>query len=270
MCEAWMNNLDAVRAYGFERGEEFEKIFNAVSVESILLWVMAACVHVVEELMDVHREEVREALDKERAHRPRWYRDKVLEFMPGRVLAEDGTGYDTEGMSEEETEMARVVKHAVAVESADASVLTIKVAGESGGHRTPLSDEDAELLRGYIGEIKDAGVRVWLVNMEGDRFDCEVDVYHDALSRVEEVRQGCEKKISGYLENLPFNGEYSNMALVNALQEVTGVKIVELKWSRAQGAGETTTSEIDARWVPLAGWFKAGDITINMKSYGRR
>ena len=72
-------------------------------------------------------------------HRPRWYRDKVLAFMKGKTLIADTDRYDTEGMTEDAIAAARVVKHAVAVENRDASLLTIKVAGEtaSGAGSTP-------------------------------------------------------------------------------------------------------------------------------------
>ena len=68
-------------------------------------------------------------------HRPRWYRDKVLAFMKGKTLIADTDRYDTEGMTEDAIAAARVVKHAVAVENRDASLLTIKVAGEKDGKR---------------------------------------------------------------------------------------------------------------------------------------
>ena len=83
-----------------------------------------------------HREEVTAELEELMPHRPKWYRDKVLEFMEDRELIDDTDRYDLSGMSESEISAARVVKHAVATESRDASLLTIKVAGESA-ERSP-------------------------------------------------------------------------------------------------------------------------------------
>lgn len=110
-------------------------------------------------------------------------------------------------------------------------------------------------------------MRVSLVNMEADTFGCTVDVYYNAMLEPGAVQGACVGAIRDYIENLPFNGEYTNMALVDRLQEVEGVKIVELRGSTAQAANESTTTRIDARLTPAAGYFRPGEITVNMKAY---
>ena len=262
-----MRNEAAASLYGFEPGAEFGDVFGAASVESILLYVWAVCGWTVEQLVARHRAEVTAEVERIVPHRPKWYRDKVLQFMEGKELVPDGDTYDTAGMSESEIAGARVVKHAVATESRDASLLTIKVAGERGGERRPLTEGQGRQLRAYIGEIKDAGVRVALVNMEADTFGCTVDVYYNAMLDAVAVRGVCEATIRDYIENLPFNGEYTNMALVDRLQEVEGVRIVELRGSTARAASESTTTQINARLTPAAGYFRPGEITVNMRAY---
>ncbi|MCH5215170.1 MAG: hypothetical protein J1E97_08260 [Muribaculaceae bacterium] len=263
----FMANERAAELYGFEVGGNFADYFGAASVENILLYVWAVCAWTVEKLVNKHREEVTEELEQLVAHRPKWYRDKVLAFMADKELIEDTDRYDTEGMTESEIEAARVVKHAVATESKDASLLTIKVAGESGGKRGPVSQIYEEQLKAYISEIKDAGVRVALVNMAADTFGCTVDIYYNALLQPGVVKASCEAAITDYIENLPFNGEYTNMALVDRLQGVEGVKIAELRSSSAQAANESTPTAINARLTPAAGYFKRGGITVNMIAY---
>lgn len=267
MAREFMRNEGAAEIYGFEPGSEFGEVFGAVSIENIFLYVWSVCAWTVEQLVGRHKGEVSAQLEEQIAHRPKWYRDKVLEFMEGKSLEPDSDTYDIEGMTEGEVLAARVVKHAVATESRDSSVLTIKVAGETGGERRPLTPDQERQLKAYISEIKDAGVRIAVVNMEADTFGCTVDVYYNAMHESGSVQSACEAAIREYIENLPFNGEYTNMALVDQLQEVNGVKIVELLGSTAQGADESTTTRINARLTPKAGYFKPGRITINMKAY---
>lgn len=262
-----MRNEQAAEIYGFEPGAEFGEVFGAASVENIFLYVWAVCAWAVEQLVARHKNEVTSELEELIPHRPKWYRDKVLQFMEGKELAGDSDSYTTEGMSDGEIAAARVVKHAVATESKDASVLTIKVAGESGGERRPLTAEQDRQLRAYVNEIKDAGVRVAIVNMEADIFGCEVDVYYNAMLEPEAVKSACEVAIREYIENLPFNGEYTNMALVDRMQSIEGVKIVELRNSNARASNESTTTQINARLTPAAGYFKPGNIIVNMKAY---
>lgn len=260
-------NEDVARAYGFTPGDSFTARFSKVSVESVLFYLFAAAAWVLESLFDRHRQEVNEHIERVLPHRPKWYRDKVLAFMDNKALVDGTDRYDIAGMNDDEIAAARVVRHAVAVENAEASILTIKVAGETAGERQPLDAGTEGRLAAYIAEIKDAGVRVNLVNIPADTFNCEVDIYHDAMLLPEEVEGACRAAIRDYVENLPFNGEYTNMALVDALQGVEGVKIVEFRGATTVAGNDTAVIAINARHVPAAGYFRTGAITINMHAY---
>lgn len=170
-------------------------------------------------------------------------------------------------MSEDEIAAARVVKHAVSAENKDASILTIKVAGEESGKRCRLDDDTESQLAAYIGEIKDAGVRINLVNIAPDIFNCEIDIYYNPMLLPENIEQSCRDAVQKYIENLPFNGEYTNMELVDTLQKVEGVKIPEFKSATTAANGESTLSAIDARCVPAAGYFVPNNIVLNMRAY---
>ena len=89
----------------------------------------------------------------------------------------------------------------------------------------------------------------------------------DMTALPEEVEGACRETVRAYIEDLPFNGEYTNMALVDELQKVEGVKIVEFRGATTSANGETAVVPINARHVPVAGYFKAGTITINRYVY---
>lgn len=57
------------------------------------------------------------------------------------------------------------------------------------------------------------------------------------------------------------------MALVDELQGVEGVKIVEFKGATTAANSETIITPINARYIPLAGYFSAGTLTINLRVY---
>ena len=263
----FMRNADVARIYGFEVGATFSAHFSRVSVESLLFYIVACATWVLENLFDKHREDVENRIEAILPHRPKWYRDKVLAFMKNKTLVPDMDYYNTDGMNDSDIEAARVVKYAAATEAVDASLLTIKVAGESDGHRAPLDTETEKQLLAYIGEIKDAGVRINLVNKSADIFQCELDIYYDAVLLPEVVETACREAIKNYIENLPFNGEYTNMALIDELQKIEGVRIVEFGNAKNEVSGESTPTIINARCTPTAGYFSAGNIIINMKSY---
>lgn len=263
----FMRNEYVAEAFGFTPGESFTAHFSKVSILSILFYIFAVAAWTLEKLFDSYRAEVDARIDEIIPHRPKWYRDKVLDFMKDHVLIPDTDRYDTTGMTEDTIAAAKVVKHAVASESEDASLLTIKVAGEKGGRRCKLDTETERQLAAYIAEIKDAGVRPALVNADPDRFNCEVDIYYDPMLVAQTVETACREAIREYIENLPFNGEYTNMALVDTLQSVEGVRIVEFKGASTSPAGESITTAIDARTVPVAGYFVMQDVKLTMKAY---
>lgn len=263
----FMQNESAAASFDFPVGANFTTYFSKVSIVSILFYVVACAVWVLENLLDLHKQEVNTRIEEILPHRPKWYRDKVLAFLKDMPLISDTDRYDTDGMSEDEIAAARFVKHAVAMENRDASILTIKVAGEAGGKRCRLDDDTESQLAAYIGEIKDAGVRINLVNIAPDIFNCEIDIYYNPMLLPENIEQSCRDAIQKYIENLPFNGEYTNMELVDTLQKVEGVKIPEFKSATTAANGESTLSAIDARCVPAAGYFVPNNIVLNMRAY---
>ncbi|MCD8080183.1 MAG: hypothetical protein LUF04_07170 [Bacteroides sp.] len=267
----FMNNDTIAEMYGFTVGDNFSEHFSKVSLMNILFHIFAASAWVMENIFDTHKKEVQEQLENLIPHRARWYRDKMLQFMKGHVLITDTDRYDTSGMTDAEIQQARVVKHAVAVENEDYSILTIKVAGEQRGMaagRGPLDEETVEQLEAYLAEVKDAGVRINLVNLSPDTFNCEIDIYYDPLLLPETVENNCQEAISNYISNLPFNGEYTNMALIDTLQLIEGVRVAELKSSSYAPSETGLYLPINARCTPEAGYFGVGHVQLNLMVYG--
>ncbi|MCD8081864.1 MAG: hypothetical protein LUF04_16155 [Bacteroides sp.] len=256
----FMNREEIAEIYGFAPGEDFSKHFSKVSFINILFYIMAVATWVTEKLHQDYKDEIEARIDAIIPHRLKWYRDKTLQFMPDRELIPDTDRYDTSDMTEDEVEAARPVKAAVAIESSDASLLTIKVKGTDG----ELDPDTAEKLEWYLNEIKDAGVPIHLVSKPGDVFDCTVDVYYNPVMTEDTVRDNCEEAIRTFIQNLPFNGEYTNMGLVDELQKIEGVRIAEVKQAQYLPDYAVLPLEINARCVPDAGWFRPGDIQVNM------
>ena len=240
---------------------------SATAIWRLMFYICAVCVNTVEKLFDSHTVDVEERIAEIIPGRAQWYANKVLGFMKDKALIADTDEYDTTGMDEETIAEAMVVKHAVAIENQTSSILIIKVAGENDGVRCVL-EADAEIqLKAYIQEFKYAGVRIELINQIADVFNCEVDVYYNPQLLPENVKASCDAAIKNYIENLPFNGEYTNMALVDALQAVTGAKVVEFKAASSREYSTNVTTDIDARKEPAAGYFSVGTVIVNMIAY---
>lgn len=269
ICAEWMGNEDVQKAYGFSANDRFNEKFSVVSIENLLFYIVAVASWVVENLIDTHKSEVDAALNSLTPHRPKWYRDKVLGFMKGKSLANESDTYDTSDMTASEIEAAHVIKYAAVNENALTSILTIKVAGITDGQRSALDQTTQRQLENYLREVKDAGVRINLINESADRFKCSLFIYYDGLLEAESVEKMVLEAVQDYVENLPFNGVYSNMSLVDAVQRVEGVKIAEVESSAIMANGQDSWTPIDVRVVPNSGYMCAenGDVTITMEEY---
>ena len=270
MTGVFIQNATVRELYGLVDNKTFDEQFSRVSIENIFFYVVAFGIFALEKIFDTHRAEVTDIIENILPHRPKWYRDKALNFMADRLLIPDTDHYDTTGMTDEEIEQAKVVKYATAIEEPSSSVLVIKIATVGAENLQPLpggtgidATGQAGQFVAYINEIRDAGVRWNLVNQAGDDFSCELDIYYSPLLLDIDVRRKVQNAIRDYITGLPFNGEYSNMALVDAVQQVEGVQIVEFRNAR------TGNQNIDAKIVPAAGYFTfvEENITLNLTAH---
>ena len=264
MTTQFMSSTTLAGWYGFMVGASFDDTFSKVALESIVFYIIAVAHFTLESIFDALKLYVNAQLATLKPHTARWYRDKTLGFMLDMTLVPDEDYYDTSGMSDSEIAAAKVVKYAAAKEATDSSFLTIKVAGETGVVRSKLSDEVAIQVAAYIQEVKDIGVRINLVNQDADIFNCELDIYYDPILLPDTVKDSVNAALASYIQNLTFNGEYTNQSLVDTLQKLDGVRIAELKWAKSRDVNSTVFDTINAKKTPISGYFAPGTITINM------
>lgn len=264
MTDAFLANETVINLYDLVPGKTFEEQFSTVSLESILFYIVAVAVWTLETLFDRHKQEVTELIDELKPHTRNWYRNKALAFQFGQPLIPDTDTYDNAGLTPEDITARQVVKYAAIVEVA--AVVFVKVAGGEEGNRKPLSGEECTALKAYFKEVKDAGVALTVVNREADRFGIDIDIYYNPqifngnLERLDGTGTTVHNMITDFVENLQFNGEYRNSALINALSAVEGVELVDLHAATANG------SPITARCTPESGYFSVSPEEMNIKA----
>jgi hypothetical protein len=216
----------------------------------------------IEVIFDKHRTEVENLIDEMKAHRPSWYKNMTLAFRYGQSLIPDTDRYDDTGLTPDIIEASKVVKYAAAK---DGSTLIIKVAGETNGERSPLTADQEASLISYLEEIKDCGVDIELINEEPDYYRLTADIYYDPMilnsqgNRLDgSISQPVQSAIKNYIANLSFNGEYSNMALCDILQQIEGVKIPEIKLAETKYA-LYDWAPVNAKMTPHSGYMKVYD-----------
>ena len=280
--------------YGLDDNATFDKAFSPISLESVMFYVVASCIWVLETLFDKHRVEVDERIEALRPHTLRWYVAKTLDYMHnGKFVRADGVivadYYDTTGMSETEIEKKKVVKYAVATES-NTQVL-IKVAKNNAkGRPTQLTANELSGLEYYLSQIKDAGVAIKVLNEPADQINVELVVLYDpsilkatyvsendANAELREItlspidddgKDVIDEVVRSVVSQLPFNGEYRNSDLMAAVQGVEGISVADI--SKVETCSANGTDEfipVVGYCRPYSGYYSLNKLVVKGRPY---
>lgn len=265
---------ETIRAkYNLQNGKSFEDQFSTVSVENIIFYVVATCMILPFQMFEQFMVDLLALLRNNKAHTPRWYATRAKEFQFGYELAGDTDQYDNSALTPELIEASRIVKFAAGIEADDQSILFLKIAREVNGVKHPLTDVQLAAFSAYVDKYKDAGVRIKIVNAQGDDLRLVLDIYYDPLVLDSEGKRldgtdntPVQNAIRNYISNLSFNGYYTGQALIAALQDVQGVELADLKLAAARYGNYTEFKEIEARAIPYAGYYRIADhnLVLNM------
>ena len=256
-----------------ERHTELSRLTNAssASIWRLMLYIVAVIANTVEKLFDLHKSEIEGLIKQLVPGRAEWYARKALDFLKDELLPiEDEFGVE---IPDEEIENKKVVKYAVAVEDREMANLTLKIAGTQGDELVRLDDDTEAQFCEYMRQIKYAGVKINIINRDADLFSCIINIRYNPLLQPTTVSDNCIAAIENYLKNLPFNGEYSNMALVDTVQQVDGVKIIDLVEARSNTVKIDEMQVIESSICPLSGYFivqtinNRKQITVNLTPY---
>jgi hypothetical protein len=273
ITDQWMANEVIQQRYGFEPNTSFDATFSKVSIESLLFYITATTIWTLEKLFDLHKLEITGIIDELKPHSLRWYVSKAKAFMLGYALVQDSDYYDTASLTDEQVAAAQVVKYAAAVESG--AVVYLKIATDTGGEPAPLPAQQLDGFKFYIGEVKDAGVVVEVVNEPAEHYRLAMTVYYDPMvldntgMAFSTGATPVQDTIRRFIKDLPFNGEYRNVALVDALQQIEGVVIPELHLAETSRDGQTW-EQVDAKLIPYSGYYKIyneRDLNITFTPY---
>ena len=267
ITDAFIRNKHIISAYGIDTSKSFEEQFSLVSFENTVFEIFAIILFLFEKIFDEHKKEVSEALSQQKPHTARWYRNKALAFQYGFDLITDTDKFNNQGFTEDQISASKIVKFSAVTEADTESRLIVKIATEQGGELQPISLGQKASFDAYINEIRDAGVRITTINYLPDILKLQMKIYRDPLVLDENGQsiltgeKPVEKAIKEYFKKLPFNGELVLANLVDALQQVEGVKIphiilAESKWIDAGVNDYGNYQPIEVKTIPISGYFK--------------
>jgi len=243
---------------------------NLNSTSKVAMWrlwvyIISVAIWSLEKLFDLHRTDIDKRLTELKPHTARWYRSKALAFQYGFGLSFDSDKYNNQWLTEEQIEASKIIKYSAVVESKNEGRLIVKIAGEQGDTLQPITDAQRQSFEAYLQEIKDAGVRLSVVNYQPDILHLQMKIIYDPLvldsngQSITKATKPVEETIISYLKRLPFNGELVLAHLIDALQQAEGVKIPHLVLAQSKnitsGGGYGAFETIEISKIPTAGYF---------------
>lgn len=266
ICEAYISDPEIIAKYGLDESKTFSEQFSVVSLENILFYAVAVGIWVSVVLFDQHKTDMETILSQQLVHRTSWYAYKAKLFQFGFELNGDTENYNNSGATEAQITAARVVKYSAAITASDKSILFLKIATDNNGKRQPLPENQLTAFTKYINRVADAGVRIRIINDQADDIRLRLDIYYNPLvldnsgARLDGTSDTpVQDVIRAYLNNLPFNGTYINMRLVDEIQNIDGVEIIELKSAASRYGVYTEFTEINAREIAHSGYYEVSD-----------
>lgn len=243
---------------------------SATAIYRLVAYIVASFIWILESLFEAHQLEVRTLIENQKPHTLRWYVNQTKAFQYGVDLSEYGA-YDNTHRTSEQIANQRIVAEAAAIENNGR--VTIKAVKKIGDVFTPLAPLEYIALNGYLGEIKDAGVKVDLISREPDKLYLVIDIFYNnqVLSPTGARLDGSNETpvktaILGFLQTIPFDGIFWKVKLASLLQGVDGVIAPEIRNCRATRSDIVLPQNVDVSYQPYSGCLKiydAQDLRIN-------
>ena len=215
----------------------------------------------LENLFDLHKNEVTTLINEKVPHSLRWYANKAKDYQHGSELVHEEDYYDNSGLSEDEVAKKKIIAYSAIIEQEKG--LRLKVARIVDGDLDALLPVQLKGFEEYMNRIKDAGVNPLIIESRpADSLKLTLNIYYNPLvldntgARLDGTDPApVGKKIREYLKNLPFNGTMVLAYLVDALQQVDGVVIPHIEQAQAR-YGEIAYKAFDVKYNPDAGYLR--------------
>lgn len=260
MTDQFLSDETLRQAYGITGDVTWESTFSKVSVENMLMYVVAFVAHTLEVMMDAFRKDVDTQITQNIVPTVRWYHTQAVAFQYGDQLV-----YNEEyGHFEypEVNEAKKLVKYC-AVKDRGGSIQVL-VSGDSNGVPSVLSNNVLSAFKSYMNQVKVAGVILDVKSLAADgiRVNAEVQVDPQIITtdgvRISDGTKAVEDAVNGYLANIVYGGNFNKTKLVDAIQNVEGVVDVTLGKVEVKPSGSTSYTEMTSNnYSAVSGCFKS-------------
>lgn len=261
MTDLFMSDTTLREAYGIT-GEEatWENTFSTVSVENVLLYIVAFCAYGIEVMMDTFRSEVTEQIAQNIVPTTRWYYTQARKFQYGDQLVYDES---TQQFGYAVTDESKQIVAYCAVKDRGGSIQVL-AAKDSGGKPAVLASGELSALRSYLNSVKVAGVILDVQSIAADSIQIQATVQVDPQVigtdgvRISDGTRAVEDAVDAYLAGIQYGGTFNKTKCVDAIQNVDGVLDVTLGEVKVKTAAATGYTVLESNnYTAASGCFES-------------
>jgi len=224
LSSEYITQQKVIDKYGLDISKTFEEQFSKVSIESIIFYIVAYVIWLREKAQQSWLKDVEATGLATRYGTKEWWWKKALEWQKGDqsvVIDDQSVGY----LTQDETK--QIIKYAAI--SQENNTVYIKVAKEDGGTLGKLATGELDAFNAYLQNVKPAGINVVAQSYDADVLSVSVELYVSPERIPSTVIEEAKTKIKEYINNIKFGGVVNCNRMIDALQEVEGVKDVVLR-----------------------------------------
>ena len=279
MATRFLQDADLREAYGIEEGASWEATFSTVSVENLLLYIVAACVWGLEVLFDAHKEEVDRRIAANVVPTVRWYHTQALAFQYGDAPVFDEA---TQGFRYAVDDPEKQIVRFCAVRDEGSSIRILAAKEGEGGAPAPLSDDELRAFTAYMNQVKIAGVLLDIASLAPDSISIFATVQVDPqVIRVAAIPTAGGQAVSGggkpvaeaidaYLAGIAYGGVFNKTRCTDAIQAVPGVIDVDITRVMAKPASAEAYAAVEGNnYEAVGGCFVSNGLEYSI-SYVER
>lgn len=198
-----------------------------VSVWRLWVYVVAAVIYTVETIFDMLRADIDAINAANVIGSEAWYVERAYEFQYSDipVIVEGILVYDTINLDNRIIKRASIVR--LGAENANAIIKVATIDDQTNELRA-LTQVEITAFNAYIRSLMFAGSFIGTRSLPADFLRLFAKIYYNAIYPLPDLQIRVANAVEEYIENVPFDGKFFLIKLIDAIQNVEGVSDVEI------------------------------------------
>jgi hypothetical protein len=221
------------------------------AIFKLIFYVQAVVISIHEQLWDLFKEDLEYIKNTAPIMSELWWIDKLTNFyqydntdISKGVLKIDNSFVPYYEITDD---TKKIIKFTAVKQSDNSRQVNIKIAkADSDNNPVQLTVDELNSVKSFVNSLQAAGLYINVISFPPDLLKLNINIYFDGQYVQSNVLSEVKASIRGYLQKLKFDGTIQLIKLIDAIQNVQGVKDVLINEAQAKTEleGYTTFNRI--------------------------